>query len=173
MGLFELLMDSKYDQEIFYLKRLALARLAAKHFLNCGRAGRDLDLIVNGTSTYSNNVYETFRREYGEHSYSLSTQKFPAVMSSTWISPSEDSICVMITTVKRSTWALVSSQLDMTTFYMKSLNMNAKYGVFEIPIDGGDPVPLEGEFSPQKVSFEIPIGVRDVRVLLVRALSFS
>jgi hypothetical protein len=52
MRLYELLMSPTYDDEIFYLKRLALARKAAREFMIYGRAGRDLELIVNGTYFY-------------------------------------------------------------------------------------------------------------------------
>ena len=53
---------------------------------------------------------------------------------------------------------------------MKHLNTDSEYGIFELPLDGGDPVQLEGRFSPEHVTFELPIGVRDARVLWIRAL---
>jgi len=169
MGIYDLLMSPKYDDEIFYLKRLALARRAASHFMVYGRSGRDIELVVNGTTSL-HNKFQTFSRDISNDEYVKISRAFPAVMSSTWISPSEDSLCVVLTTVKRSTWALVSSSINMTTFYMKHLNTDSEYGIFELPLDGGDPVQLEGRFSPEHVTFELPIGVRDARVLWIRAL---
>ena len=57
----------------------------------------------------------------------------------------------------------MSGQIDMTKFEMKNLNTEAQYGIFEIPLTA-EPIPLEGRFSPKHL-FEIPIGVRDVRLL--------
>ena len=189
MRLYELLMSPTYDDEVFYLKRLALARQAAREFMIYGRAGRDIELIVNGTykferfdftsrqpplsntGTSSQLSFETIRHlSHSNNNIMKTSQNFPAVMSSTWISPFEDSICVVLTTVKRSTWALVSGHVNMTMFEMKNLNTEAQYGIFEIPLDGTEPIPLEGRFLPEHVSFEIPIGVRDVRLLWIRAL---
>lgn len=172
MRLYELLMSPTYDDEIFYLKRLALARRAARDFMVYGRSGRGVDLIVNGTSHQSHeNTFETVRRMSHSRDIRTTSQSFPDVMSGTWISPFEDSLCVVLTTVKRSTWALVSSTINMTMFEMKELDTEAQYGIFEIPLDGTEPIPLEGRFSPEHITFEIPIGVRDVRLLWIRAVA--
>lgn len=49
MGMYEALMDSKYDPEVDYLKLLSKAKRAGNNWIQEGRAMRELSLTVNGT----------------------------------------------------------------------------------------------------------------------------
>ena len=48
MGIYDTLMDEKYDPEVNFLKLLSDYKIVAKDWLNFGRIMRDLPIKING-----------------------------------------------------------------------------------------------------------------------------
>jgi len=139
MGLYERLMDPKYDAEIDYVRELAAARRRASDFLIHGRAGAPLPIGVNGTEP---------------------TTTPTGLMASTWIYEKE--VMVVLTTTNRS--VPVFSARGSINVARMGLKSSDRYGIFQ------DDIRLPGTFDAQSVSFDVPIGVRSVVLLTVKAV---
>jgi hypothetical protein len=178
MGLYELLMDSKYDQEIYYLNLLSSVKQKCQKWLTHGRAMRALSVVVNGSHTEnalrhlplhprhkSASRAESDAHSHDSHEYGLS---YSPVMSAAWMSADATSLLLLVTTVERATPASVQGYLNVNDYGFQGENVeNEKFDVWSVPSVGTAPPTLLGTYDGSKVMFSGALGVHSVRLFRI------
>jgi hypothetical protein len=180
-GLYELLMDAKYDDEIIYLRLLSSVKRKCNLWLTHGRAMRGLKLIINGTTTDVRRTVVPAHPRYHRrmanddkvekdvsttfHSVDLS---YDSVMSATWMSADDTSLLILITVVDRYTPATVQSTIDVSKYgFIGAGITREKFNVFDVPSTGNGPDTLVGTYAGGKVELNAVLGARSIKLLRV------
>eukprot|EP00466_Bigelowiella_natans_P008547 jgi/Bigna1/75549/fgenesh1_pg.35_\ len=137
MGTFELMMDAQYDAEMSYLRSLSNAKLAAGSWFNHGRVMRPLELEIKMGG-----------EDVGRHEAHLRTHPrssklpdkaglaFGPVMSSAWLSARNDSLLIVLTSVKRDASRVeISGKLDMARYGFGTAAMSKRFAVSPLPVE--------------------------------------
>ena len=189
-ALYDLLMDSKYDEEIEYLRLLSHVKRRCAEWLTHGRAMRSLALSINGTSHFSHLTRRTYPMhprssradDYGDDGHdqvdSIASNlpkvgvSFDAVMSAAWMSADETSLLIIVTTVERGTPATAKGTIDVVDFGFVG-GAEEQFDVYEIPSQGTGNETHVGTYPGNDVSFEALLGVRSVLLFRVTKTSFK
>lgn len=166
MGIFELLMDPKYDAEILYLRRLSEAKLVAAEWFNHGRTMRPVDFDVNASSD-AVRVYPQHHRSHREGA--KVGVAFGALMSSAWLAADGRSLLVTATAVRRDVAVHAQARLDVRRY---GLPADKRYEVERLPVDGAAVSSL-GVFDGGAVDLDLALAARDVVLLRVAAVDAS
>jgi len=157
MGIYELLMSSKYDPEIEYLRTLSAAKLEAASWLNFGRALRSLPLLVNQSATPRSISVGGHLR--ASRDLSIVGLTYEPVMSSAWLSGDGKSMLVILTTVKRHGSAQVTCDLNMGAYAFQAASSRS-FSVVQLLGEGrerklgrysGDAVKIDVSLMPRSV----------------------
>ena len=177
-GLYDLLMDPQFDEEIDYLRLLSSVKQKCNKWLTHGRAMRGLKLMVNGTAT---NVKRTVVPKHPrQHKRTMADDDdvsttfhsvglvYDAVMSASWMSADGSSLLILITVVDRYTPATVQSTLDVSKYGFVGADVKEQnFHVFNIPSVGNGPDTLVGTYAGGKVELNVVLGVRSIRLLRI------
>jgi len=195
MGVFGLMMDARYDAEITYLRSLSSAKLDAQSWFNHGRVMRPLELNVKITRQegVGGGGDEHLRRH--PRSSRLPDEvglAFGSVMSSAWLSATNDSLLIVLTSVKRDvSKAEVSGTLDMSRygfgaaarserFEISPILMGTKQTTDPDDIDDGERQLTElghqdlqskgcsASFPGDAVEISASLGTRDIAMLIIQ-----
>eukprot|EP00927_Polykrikos_kofoidii_P017927 TRINITY_DN18226_c0_g1_i1.p1 TRINITY_DN18226_c0_g1~~TRINITY_DN18226_c0_g1_i1.p1 ORF type:complete len:794 (+),score=114.91 TRINITY_DN18226_c0_g1_i1:108-2489(+) len=117
MGIYENLMNSKYDAEVDYLRYLSRAKRLAAPWFHHGRAMRSLQLKLNVSSGGHTAVtFQKLNHPRSSKEPQLSGVSFGSVMSSAWLAHDGTSLLVTVTTVQRHVPAQVTAELDLRDY---------------------------------------------------------
>ena len=175
MGLYDLLMDEEYDQEIAYLQLLSTTRRTLTKWLVHGRAMRYVHLSVNGSATQQQQIVladhpraaSTRERKLLQESSLNLGLAFDPVLSTTWMDEQGENLLILVTTVERYTPAQVSMTLDITRYGFESAKSDTQFDVWYMSNDGSSSDRLLGTYSARKVQVDIAVGVREVVAIRV------
>ena len=96
MGLYDILMDPKYDAQVAYLRRLARYKQAAAEWLVDGRRSRDLAPSQDGSSTVPVRRAAMHRAagrcQRADCVDLVVIDAYPLVMSAAWLSRDQGSL---------------------------------------------------------------------------------
>ena len=140
MGIYKQFMDSQYDAEVNYIRKLSAAKRRAGDWLNHGRSMRPMELSTNATAD-------------------------GVLLSGAWLSADGRQLLVTITTTKRNIPATASAMFDVARY---GLTAEGRFGVWSLPLDGSAEHLLGTSESPVKI--ETSLAARDVALFRIAAV---
>ena len=189
MGVLDLLLNSEYDEEMYYLRSLSNAKLIAANWFNHGRMMRPLELKLNTSHGDASAVGLVRHPRQSKRSYDHSQHEhenqseldsrfselgWGTVMATAWQDPSNSSLLVTLTATKRATSIFsLQASLDLAEYGFGVGSHGKRFVVQEIVVGPDATSDHEwrhvGSFDGERVELQMALGVRAVSLLRIQA----
>eukprot|EP01043_Picozoa_sp_COSAG02_P035835 COSAG02_NODE_2591_length_8466_cov_26.224095_6_plen_256_part_00 len=188
MGIMVLLLDSDYDEEVFYLRSLSKAKHMAAPWFNHRRMMRPIELQLNTSdnSLSAVNVANHPRQSKRSHDMQHENEQhlevdaelslgFGPVMATAWQNPSNSSLLLAVTATKRATPIFsLKMSLDLVDYGFGAASHGKQFEVMEAVVGSDGPSEPSwskvGSFDGEAVDLQLVLGVRGVALLRIQAL---